>query len=65
MSPLVVAAITIKFKSTFLHDCVISGELIFYNNFPIFGQTEISLSGQDYFKDIYIKFKKTELAEIS
>ena len=26
VSPLVVAAISIKFKSTFLHDCIISGE---------------------------------------
>ena len=38
---------------------------MFYNNFPIFGQTEKFLDGQDYFEDIYIKFKKNELAEIS
>ena len=34
-------------------------------NFSVFGQIEKFLNGQNYFEDIYIKFKKTELVEIS
>ena len=37
-------------------------QLIFHDNTSLFGQIEKYLN---YLKDIYIKFKKTELAEIS
>ena len=38
---------------------------IFYYNFPVFDQIKKSLDGQNWFEDIYTKFKKTEPVEIS
>ena len=35
---------------------------IFYENFPVFGQIE---HGLNLLEDIYIKFRETELVEIS
>ena len=34
-----------------------------YDNFSVFSQIEKSLNGYNYFEDICIKFKKTELVE--
>ena len=66
INPLVVAPTRIKFKSASLHakshngSCayVMSSE-VFLENLSVFGQIE------NCFEDIYIKFKKTELGEIS
>ena len=38
---------------------------IFYENFSVFGQIEKSLNGLNFLEDIYIKFRVTELVEIS
>ena len=45
--------------------CVNKSTDLYYDNFSVFGQIKKSLNGQNCFEDIYIKFKKTELVEIS
>ena len=38
---------------------------IFYENFSVFGQIENLWIDLSFLEDIYIKFRKTELVEIS
>ena len=45
-----------------IHACLMSSEFL-YDNFSVFNQIEKSLNGYNYFEDICIKFKKTELVE--
>ena len=62
MNPLVIAATSINSN---LHSCIRNQQWVFYDNFSVFGQIKKSLNGQNCFEDIHVKFKKTELVEIS
>ena len=48
-----------------LHSCLHNEQKIFHNNLSVFGQIEKSFDGLNFFEDISIKLKKTELVEIS
>ena len=62
MNPLVVPVTGVKFKR---HFCMRNEQWIFYQNFSLFGQIKKSLNRLSSLEDIYIKFRKTELVEIS